>query len=49
MLPFLRVLLGPFVMQVAAKAISIAEREVLADLFGGFCRNYKFGGKLLAS
>ncbi|KAL3433351.1 hypothetical protein BDV09DRAFT_205396 [Aspergillus tetrazonus] len=47
MLPFLRVLLGPFVMQVAAKAISIAEREVLADLFGGFCRNYKFGSNIV--
>jgi hypothetical protein len=47
-MPPLHVLLGLFVMQVAARAVSIAEGEVLADVSGGFCRNYKFGGKLLA-
>ncbi|KAL4812318.1 hypothetical protein BDW67DRAFT_170416 [Aspergillus spinulosporus] len=41
------VLQGLFVMQVAARAVSIAEREILADLSGGFCRNYKFGANIV--
>ncbi|KAL4749460.1 hypothetical protein BDW72DRAFT_194807 [Aspergillus terricola var. indicus] len=45
--PLLCVLLGLLVMQVAARAVSIAEREVLTDLSGGFCRNYKFGANIV--
>ncbi|KAL4772254.1 hypothetical protein BDW60DRAFT_41310 [Aspergillus nidulans var. acristatus] len=46
-MPPLHVLLGLFVMQVAARAVSIAEGEVLADMSGGFCRNYKFGANIV--
>ncbi|KAL4995616.1 hypothetical protein BDV10DRAFT_128310 [Aspergillus recurvatus] len=40
-------LLWVFGAQVAAKAVSVAKREVLTDLSGGFCRNYKFGATIV--
>ncbi|KAL5043597.1 hypothetical protein BDW71DRAFT_187728 [Aspergillus fruticulosus] len=38
--------LGLFGVQVAARAVPVAKREVLTDLSGGFCRNYKFGATI---
>lgn len=30
---------------VRARVIDLAQRSVLSDLSGGFCRSYRFGGK----
>ncbi|KAL4739023.1 hypothetical protein BDV11DRAFT_215509 [Aspergillus similis] len=46
MSPRLYVSLGLSVMQVAARTVSIAEREVLTDLSAAFCRNHKFGANI---
>jgi hypothetical protein len=46
----LLLLLMPISTLVTARAVpAVAERRVLSDLSSGFCRSWKFGGKLPSS
>ncbi|KAL4814749.1 hypothetical protein BDW67DRAFT_81205 [Aspergillus spinulosporus] len=46
--PFLLLLVSIDMLATARAFPAVAKRKVLSDLSGGFCRSWKFGGKLSA-